>query len=204
MHLRGLYAITPDWPDSRRMLTAVESALKGGASALQLRRKGLPAAQVETDAGELAALCRQFGIPFIVNDDVELARRCGADGVHLGREDGGVASARMTLGKGGIIGVSCYGDLSRVDEADRAGADYVAVGSIFSSATKPAAAIASLSALSSARELTQLPLVGIGGIDLQNAEKAKDAGADMIAVISALFTASSVEDTARIFSDMWK
>ncbi len=203
MQLRGLYVITPDWPNSLTMLTAVESALRGGASVLQLRRKGLPAEQVRSEAGELVGLCRQFGIPFIVNDDAELAKRCGADGVHVGRQDGGATSARATLGKNGIIGVSCYGDLDRVREAESAGADYIAIGSLFPSSTKPAASVATLLTLSSARELTRLPLVGIGGIDLGNAIQVRGAGADMIAVINALFTSSSVESTARKFSGMW-
>ena len=187
-----------------QMLTAAESALRGGAKLLQMRRKGLPPAQLRMEANELAGLCHQFGIPFIVNDDPKLASQCGADGVHVGREDGSVATARAILGKSGIIGVSCYGDLRLVSDAESAGANYVAIGSLFPSATKPTASAASLEAISQGRKLTRLPLVGIGGINLDNAKQVKSAGADMVAVITALFAATSVEDTARTFSSMWE
>jgi thiamine-phosphate pyrophosphorylase len=204
VQLRGLYAITPDWPDSRRLIEAVEAALEGGAAMVQLRRKRQPSDMVREEAAALSALCRRYGVPFIVNDDVRLAADCAADGVHLGRDDGSVAAAREVLGAGKLIGVSCYGDVARVRAAEADGADYAAIGSLFPSGTKPAAVGTSLSTLTAARRETRIPLVGIGGINVENASDVKAAGADMIAVIGALFDADSVRDAARIFSALWE
>lgn len=204
MRLRGLYAITPDWPDSARVLAAVDAALDGGASALQFRRKHLQGKSLAAEAHALAELCRRHGVPFIINDDARLARDCGADGVHLGRDDGDVASARELLGPGKLIGVSCYGDIQRVLEAEAAGADYAAIGSLFPSASKPSATPTSLATLGEARCRSGIALVGIGGIKPENAAAVKEAGADMIAVIGALFECNSVRDTARFFSAIWE
>lgn len=204
VRLRGLYAITPDWPDGGRVLTAVEAALEGGASVVQFRRKNLAGNALTAEAHALRHLCRQYGVPFIVNDDPRLALECGADGVHLGEEDGGVVAARELLGAAKIIGVSCYADVGRVQAAEAAGADYAAMGRLFPSGTKPAATPATLIALAEARRTTAIPLVGIGGINTDNAATVKQAGADMIAVIGALFEAASVRDTARLFSAIWE
>lgn len=204
MRLRGLYAITPDWADSARVLAAVEDALEGGAAALQFRRKHLHGEPLIREAQALAERCRHHGVPFIINDDPRLARECDAEGVHLGRDDGSVAAARELLGAGKLIGVSCYGDVRRVLEAEAAGADYAAMGSLFPSGSKPTATLTSLAALSDARSRVRIPLVGIGGINPDNAAAVKLAGADMIAVIGALFDSGSVRETARLFSNIWE
>ena len=204
MRLRGLYAITPSWPDSNRVLAAVEAALEGGASAVQLRRKHLAGSALLEEARALAALCRHYGVPLIVNDDPRLALACDAEGVHLGRDDGDVASARMILGRQKLIGVSCYGDVTRVQAAEAAGADYAAMGSLFASASKPSATPTSLDALREARRATRIALVGIGGIGPDNAALVKEAGADMVAVIGALFESVSIRETARFLSNIWE
>ncbi|MDX2218828.1 MAG: thiamine phosphate synthase [Burkholderiales bacterium] len=204
MRLRGLYAITPAWTDSARVMDAVSAALDGGASAVQFRRKHLAGATLLDEAQSMASLCRSRGVPFFVNDDPLLALACSADGVHLGRNDGDVAQARELLGPGKLIGVSCYGDIGRVQAAEVAGADYVAIGSLFPSGSKPEAQPASLATLTQAKLAIRIPLVGIGGITRENAGAVKLAGADMIAVIGALFESDSVRETASFFSAMWE
>jgi thiamine-phosphate pyrophosphorylase len=197
MTLGGVYAITPECPDTRRLLAMSEAALKGGVAVLQFRGKTGDVALRHEQASELLALCRQYGVPFVVNDDLRLADLIGADGVHLGRDDGSIREARIILGPGKMIGVSCYQDLERAREAQRMGADYVAFGSFFPSPTKPRANLADVSVLSTARREITLPIVAIGGITVDNAAALIDAGADAIAVISALFDAPDVEAAAR-------
>lgn len=194
--LRGLYAITPEEPDTERLVAAVAACLAGGAAAVQYRAKTLGEDARLAQASRLAALCRERGVPLIVNDSAALALACGADGVHLGRDDGDVAQARRTLGDR-LVGVSCYDDLGRVRAAASAGADYVAIGSVFASSTKPGAVRAPLALLGAARAAGGMPVVAIGGITAANAPAAIAAGADMLAVISALFDADDIEKAAR-------
>ena len=197
--LRGLYAITPQTRDSRRLLARAEACLAGGASLLQYRFKDLPAALAREQALALREACRAHGALFIVNDSIALAREVGADGVHLGRDDGDLREARRAWPEG-IIGVSCYADPALARAAAAAGADYVGIGSVFPSSTKPGAVRAPLGLLRLAREASGLPVAAIGGITLDNARAAIDAGADMVAVISALFDAADVQATARAFT----
>lgn len=198
MKLRGLYAITPELADAGRLRRQVAQALEGGIAALQYRRKKTSSS---SEARVLADLCRALGVPFIVNDDVEIAATVGADGVHLGSDDGNIAAARARL-KGKILGVSCYDSLERARAAVAAGADYVAFGSVFASPTKPAAVRAPLALFSEARTLG-VPLVAIGGITLDNAPQLLAAGADALAVISDLFEASDVAARARAYGKLF-
>lgn len=197
--LRGLYAITPQTRDLDALLRRVGAALDGGARLVQYRAKDLEAAERLLQAQALLALCRGRGVPLIVNDDVDLALRIAADGVHLGRDDGDARQARLRM-PGAIIGVSCYDDPGRARAADEAGADYVGIGSVFASPTKPQAVRCALSVLSETRRLTQLPIAAIGGITAANAAQAVSAGADMLAVVSALFDAPDVTAAARALS----
>ena len=197
MTLGGVYAITPDNPDTQHLLAMSEAALRGGVAALQYRDKSRDVALRHEQASELLALCRRYGVPFIVNDDLRLADLVGADGVHLGREDGSLREARIILGPGKMIGVSCYQDIERATQAQISGADYVAFGSFFPSPTKPQAGRAELSLLRAASAVISVPIVAIGGITVDNAGALLDAGADAIAVISALFDAPDVEAAAR-------
>jgi thiamine-phosphate pyrophosphorylase len=200
--LRGLYAITPELADTRLLAERVAQALAGGAALVQYRFKHAGRELAREQAARLAALCRAAGAIFLVNDSVELARECGADGVHVGREDAAVGEARRAL-PNAIIGVSCYDDPARAEAAARDGADYVAVGSVFPSRTKPHARPAPLAAIERAHAASRLPVAAIGGIDLSNARSVVDAGADMLAVISALFDAPDVERTARGFANLY-
>jgi len=200
--LRGLYAVTPEIEDTKALCAGVARSLAGGASLVQYRAKSREEAKAVEQAQALAALCRGAGALFIVNDSIELAQACAADGVHLGRDDAQVAYARRRL-RGAIIGASCYDDPSRAAAAARDGADYVAVGSMFSSPTKPAARRAPLEAIGEAARASGLPVAAIGGIDLSNAGRVVDAGADMIAVVSALFEAPDIERAARAFANLF-
>jgi len=184
VRLRGLYAITPETP---AMVAKVRQALEGGVALLQYRRK----LRDLDEAREIAALAKSFKVPLIVNDDVELALELGAQGVHLGRDDGDLRAARRRLA-GGILGASCYNESERARRAIDAGADYVAFGSVFASSTKPQAVRAPLALF--AIELG-VPLCAIGGITLENAPQAIAAGADLLAVLSDLFDAPDI--TAR-------
>lgn len=198
---RGLYAIT-DGPRND-LPTVVREALQGGATMLQYRDKTHDAARRLREACALKVICGEFDVPLIINDDVELARASGAAGVHLGEDDCGVAEARATLGSDAIIGVSCYDSLQRAREAAAAGADYLAFGAFFLSTTKPGARHATLDLLRDAREFG-LPLVAIGGITHENGGSLIGAGADCLAVISALFGARDVHASAQRFAALFE
>jgi thiamine-phosphate pyrophosphorylase len=197
--LRGLYAVTPETGVLADLLAMVGAAIDGGARLVQYRAKAPGATQRRSQAQALLALCRERGVPLIVNDDLELALAIGADGIHLGRDDGdpGLARARAP---GAILGVSCYDEPARAVAAAAAGADYVGAGSVFGSATKPGAARCSLETLAGFKRATPLPVAAIGGITPENAALAVAAGADMLAVISALFGAPDVSAAARALS----
>ena len=201
--IKGLYAITPEQPDTARLLEQVSAALAGGASVLQYRSKSADAALLHEQASELLALCREFGVPLLVNDSLRLADLSGADGLHLGREDGSLREARVVLGGEKVIGVSCYNRLDLALEAQAGGADYVAFGSFFPSATKPGAVAAPLVLLREAKERLTIPVVAIGGITPDNAPALIDAGADVLAVISGLFDAPDVRLAAQRYSQLF-
>lgn len=196
----GLYAITVETADTARLLEQVAAALAGGAAAVQYRDKSADVARRHEQASELAALCRRHGAPLIVNDDLRLADLADADGVHLGRTDGSVREARIVLGSGKFVGASCYQSLDLARAAEAAGADYVAFGSFFPSPTKPGAAHAPIGLLRAARDELRLPLVAIGGIAPDNAAALLDAGADSLAVLSAVFGAPDIRAAARAFN----
>ena len=204
MKLRGLYAITPETPDSAQLeanVRALFAAAGSDCAALQYRNKsGTQAIRLE-QARRLAALARASRVPFIVNDDVQLAIAVGADGVHIGRDDGEIGAARAAL-PGKLVGVSCYDNLAAARSAVNAGADYVAFGSVFPSTTKPGAVRAPLGLFQEAKALG-VPLVAIGGITAQNAPAVLGAGADALAVISALFDAPDIAARAREFARLF-
>ena len=201
--IRGLYAITPDEADTAELLRKVRLALLGGARVLQYRNKVADAALRLEQARALRELILEFSVPLIINDDAMLAQQVDADGVHLGGEDGSVAAARAALGRSGkLIGVSCYNRTALAHEAVRQGADYVAFGSFFASAVKPGAVAASPDLLRQARREIALPLVAIGGITAHNGAQLLEAGADALAVISAVFGAADIRDAARQFANL--
>jgi thiamine-phosphate pyrophosphorylase len=195
---RGLYAIT-DGPRAD-LMAAVESALRGGAAMLQYRDKSADTTRRHSEASALRELCRRHGVALIVNDDVELAAACAADGVHLGEHDESIARARARLGDSAIVGVSCYASLERARAAAAAGADYLAFGAFFPSPTKPAAARADIELLRGAKALG-LPLVAIGGITPDNAPALIAAGADFVAAVSGVFGAADPQAAAREYTE---
>jgi thiamine-phosphate pyrophosphorylase len=197
---RGLYAITGGPRDD--LLLAVESALRGGAAVLQYRDKSADESRRRADASALQTLCRQFGVPLIVNDDIELALLAGAAGIHLGEFDADIATARARLGTDAIIGVSCYDSLERARELARAGADYLAFGAFFPSPTKPHARRATTDLLRDAKSFG-LPLVAIGGITPDNAPPLIAAGADFAAAVSGVFGAADIRAQARRYAELF-
>ena len=201
--IRGLYAVTPDLADTALLVAKVGAVLAGGACWLQYRNKVADSDARREQAGALLRLCRRHDAALIVNDDVELAREIDADGVHVGAEDAAIPAARARLGRGKLVGASCYDDLQRARAAVAQGADYVAFGSFFASSVKPGAVRAPLSLLPAAHELG-LSVVAIGGITLDNAGELIAAGADAIAVISALFAAPDPQAAARRFCELFQ
>ena len=200
--LRGLYVVTNDDMLLPRLSAMVGAALKGGARLVQYRNKFAPSPLRRSQAAELLRICRASGAKLIVNDDLALALEIGADGVHLGGEDGDLAAARAALGPDRILGASCYADLGRAEAAARAGADYLAFGTMFPSKTKTAAVPAPLSILGEAKQFG-LPVTAIGGITLDNAPELIGAGADMVAVITDLFDTMNISERAANYQDLF-
>jgi thiamine-phosphate pyrophosphorylase len=185
--ISGLYAVTPDELNTDVLLAKVEAALRGGVNVLQYRNKRADHKLQTQQARAIFPLCRQYQVPFIINDSIKLCLTLGADGVHLGADDGNLAEARARLGAGKILGASCYSRLDLALAAAEAGADYAAFGACFASGTKPNAVVAPLDLFTQARQLISIPLVAIGGINLKNTTQVINAGADAIAVVGALF-----------------
>jgi thiamine-phosphate pyrophosphorylase len=202
--LHGLYAIADShYLDAARFVPAVRAALAGGARVIQYRDKKSDPATRERLARELNALCRELGVPFIINDDVALARAVGAAGVHLGRDDPHIREARAALGSEAIIGVSCYNELDRARAAERAGADYVAFGRFFPSRTKSQAVPATPELLRAARAALKIPIVAIGGITPENGGTLITAGADALAVIEGVFGQSDIRAAAEGYATLF-
>lgn len=203
--LRGLYAITAAelCRDPARLATAVAAALSGGARLVQYRDKHGDAATRERNARALLAQCRAAGARLIVNDDVELARAIGADGVHVGAADLPVAEARRVLGAAAIVGTSCANRLDRALAAQRAGASYVAFGRFFASRTKPDAPQAEPTLLREARATLRIPLCAIGGLTPQNAAAVVEAGADLVAAVEGVFGAADIAAAARAYARLF-
>jgi thiamine-phosphate pyrophosphorylase len=191
--ISGLYAITdpvllPCW----RLPDGVSAALQGGVRWVQYRNKRASAEEREQEARVLQLLCGRAGARLIINDDVELAARIGAAGVHVGQSDAAVRAARARLGPGAIIGATCHADVGAARRALSDGADYVAFGRFHSSATKPDAPPCPLHVLRAARAALAAPIVAIGGITPENAPPLLEAGADALAVIHGLFAAPDI------------
>ncbi|WP_068808805.1 thiamine phosphate synthase [Thauera phenolivorans] len=186
---RGLYAVTPDEADTARLTALVARVLEGRPALLQYRNKLAAPALRREQALALQALCRTAEVPLLINDDLALALEIGADGAHLGRDDGDPSAARRALGAGRILGLSCYSEWARAERGAEAGADYVAFGAMFASRTKPEAEPAAVELLGRARRELGLPVAAIGGITLENAPGLVGAGADLVAVVSDVFGA---------------
>jgi len=199
--LRGLYVITEDRRlGPRRLVAVVEAALRGGARIVQYRDKSADHRRRLDEARALRDLCDVYSVPLLINDDLDLALASGAAGVHLGRDDPDVVSARVQLPPGSLIGISCYNRFELAEQAATQGADYVAFGSFFPSPTKPQAVRAEAELLRRARRELAIPAVAIGGISPENGAALVQAGADMLAAISAVFAAPDITAAARAFA----
>lgn len=202
--LQGLYAITPQLAGKSPDLAGLTAkAIAGGARLIQYRDKSGDAEKRRHEAQSLLAVCRDAGVPLVINDDLDLALRIAADGVHLGRDDADPLVARERLGAGAIIGISCYDRLERAIHAQEIGADYAAFGSFFPSATKPLAVQASPDLLRRARARLTIPLVAIGGITPENGGSLVAAGADMLAVVDAVFGQVDVRAACAAFAALF-
>jgi thiamine-phosphate pyrophosphorylase len=201
----GLYAITDSHLiPADRLIDSVAHAIEGGAVMVQYRDKHRSASLRRREAGELSDLCHRHHVPLIINDDIELARTVGADGVHLGQHDPTPRQARDRLGDRAIIGVSCYNRLENARQAQAAGASYVAFGRFYPSATKPAAVTARPALLIEARRELDLPIAAIGGITPGNGAGLVAAGADLLAVIHGVFGQPDIEAAARRYAALFE
>lgn len=202
-NLRGLYLVTPDCDDTDLLCSQVRAALLGGVVLVQYRHKTASAALQQEQASALLKLCRAANIPFLINDHVALAAQLDADGVHVGQHDQAVTAARAVLGKEKLVGVSCYNQWTLAQQAQADGADYAAFGACYPSVTKPHAPRATADLFSQARQRVTMPLVGIGGITLQNAPHLVAAGADMLAVISDIVQAPDITAHCREYQSLF-
>ncbi len=193
----GVYAITPDTIDQNILLNKVSALLDGGIALLQYRNKTQSLSQKRNTLLQLKPLCDSYRIPLIVNDDLNLAEEFELSGVHLGQSDTDLASARRRLGQQALIGISCHNNLRLAQNAAQSGASYVAFGRFFPSKTKPEAPPAQLDTLTLAKEQIALPIVAIGGIKLENAASVLEAGANYLALVSALFDTEDITNYVK-------
>jgi thiamine-phosphate pyrophosphorylase len=200
--LSGLYVITDASLSGEQLVNGVEQAIEGGAQVIQYRNKSQNPQQRSHEAQDLLCVCHKHNIPLIINDDVELAAEIGADGVHLGKDDGDIEQARQRL-ENAIIGVSCYNDWQQANIATTAGADYIAFGAFFPSSTKLDAVAAPLELLARAKQEISIPVIAIGGITPENGAPLIDAGADMLAVVSGIFGKTDIRAASQRYADLF-
>ncbi|MEY3088444.1 MAG: Thiamine-phosphate synthase, partial [Pseudomonadota bacterium] len=181
--IKGLYVITPDMTDLNTLIHKTKLAIEGGAFMVQYRSKMQDRVVKMQQCAAILRLCREYDVPCIINDDVEMCHILEADGVHLGINDDNIAEVRRILGEDAIIGSSCYDQLERAKQAQKEGASYVAFGAMFPTPTKPSAPRASFELLSEAKREIHIPIVAIGGITVNNAHDVIETGIDAIAVI---------------------
>ena len=203
IELRGLYAITPEAASADALLADVAAALAGGCRWVQFRDKQNAMDERLARARALRALTRAHDARLIINDDLALATRVDADGVHLGAADGDLRAARAALGRERILGASCYADFAAAQAAAQAGADYVAFGALYPSPTKPQALRAPLALFERARRELPVRTCAIGGITVDNAPAALAAGADLLAVITDLFNAPDIAARAARYQALF-
>lgn len=192
-----LYAVTDRrWSEGTTLYEQVEQALQGGVSTLQLREKNLSDEEFLKEAMEIKELCKKYNVPLIINDNVDVAIKCGADGVHVGQEDMEASKVREKVGPDMIIGVSAH----NVEEARRAvsnGANYLGVGAVFSTSTKDDVDVLSKETLKDICLSVDVPVLAIGGINQDNILELKGTGVDGVAVVSAIFSSENIVETCK-------
>ena len=192
-----LYAVTDRaWAGKETLYEQVEAALKGGVTCVQLREKELDETAFLQEAKELCALCRRYGVPFIVNDNVEIAIACGADGIHVGQEDLAAGEVRRRVGENMILGVSVH-TVEEARQAVRDGADYLGLGAVFPTNTKTDVEQMPNETLRAICDAVDVPIVAIGGINRGNILKLAGSGVDGVALVSAIFSAEDIEGACR-------
>lgn len=201
--MRGLYLVTPNWDDTARLLDVTEQALQVGVALLQYRHKHADAALRREQAGALLLLARKYGVPFIVNDFIELCQELDADGVHVGGTDISVAQARARLGKQKLVGASCYGDLQLARQAQAEGASYMAFGGFYPSLVKQYPVTTDPDIVRLAKREIALPCVVIGGMTPENAAPLAARGADLVAAISSVYLADDVTISVQEFNKLF-
>ncbi len=189
--------------DLNTLIQKTQSAIEGGAFMVQYRSKIHDHDVKIQQCAAILRLCREYEIPCIVNDDVDMCRILEADGVHLGEKDDNIAEVRRILGEDAIIGSSCYDQLERAKRAQKEGASYVAFGAMYPTSTKPNAPRATIGLLREAKPQIQIPIVAIGGITVNNAHDVIETGIDAIAVINSLYESNSIKETAETLSQMF-
>ena len=193
-----LYAVTDRaWTGRQSLYEQVEAALKGGATCIQLREKDLNGKDFLREAMEISALCKEYQVPFLINDNVEIAIQCHADGVHVGQEDMEAFKVRQRVGKDMIIGVSVH-SVEEALEAVRNGADYLGVGAVFSTSTKSDAEVLPKQVLGDICSAVEIPVVAIGGISKANISQLSGTGVDGVALVSAIFAAEDITGECRL------
>jgi len=203
--LRGLYAITDSHSISADLFDlSIQQVLQGGARIIQYRDKSHDEKKRLSQANSLRKLCDRYDALLIINDDIDLALSTNADGVHLGKDDVSLTDARKKLGHRFIIGRSCYNNIDLAIEAEKDGANYIALGAIYKSPTKPEAPCITLDFIQYASTVLSVPICAIGGITTQNANAVIEAGVDMIAVISDLFSHDDIQARSKALSCMFR
>jgi thiamine-phosphate pyrophosphorylase len=198
--MKDLYLVTPDWDDTEALLKATEIALTVGVGLLQYRHKTASGELRLEQASALLTLCRQHNVPFIVNDHIDLCIALDADGIHVGGTDASVAVVRTLIGKEKILGASCYGDFSLAEQAQIAGASYVAFGGFYPSRVKKYEVSTPASIVSKAKAELTVPVCVIGGMTPENAKPLVKEGADMVAAISSVYSAADIATAVREFA----
>ncbi len=192
-----LYAVTDRaWVGVQTLYEQVEEALRGGVTCVQLREKALSDEEFLKEAKEIHALCRRYGVPFIVNDNVDVAVACGAEGIHVGQEDMAAGDVRRRVGDGMILGVSVH-TVEEAREAVASGADYLGLGAVFPTSTKADVEQMSNETLRAICQAVDVPVVAIGGINRSNITALAGSGVDGVALVSAIFSASDIEAACR-------
>lgn len=193
-----LYAVTDRaWVGKQTLYEQVEAALKGGVTCVQLREKEMNEEDFLAEAMEISALCKKYGVPFFINDNVEIAIKCNADGIHVGQEDMAASKVRGRVGDGMMIGVSVH-SVEEAKEAVRNGADCLGVGAMFSTSTKADAAVLTKETLRDICDAVDIPVVAIGGIGKNNISVLAHTGVDGVALVSAIFSADDIESECRL------
>jgi thiamine-phosphate pyrophosphorylase len=201
--MKGLYLVTPDWDDTDALIKATETALSVGVGLLQYRHKTASGELRLEQASELLKLCRQHNVPFIINDHIDLCIALDADGIHVGGTDASVAVVRTLIGKDKILGASCYGDFALAEQAQIAGASYVAFGGFYPSRVKKYEVSTPASIVSKAKSQLTLPVCVIGGMTPDNAKPLVKEGADMVAAISSVYSAEDIATAVREFAALF-